>query len=346
MNFKKACLGLALPLLLGNGIVAAEESYQQELAGLDCESGYGDLSVIELNRGKSERISTGKCQFGNYHIEFYQHLGLVHSCYNQNAFCGIKSDDKAITDDFIVVVTNINGDVITTNIDIAENASVIELFRMPPNFPYMALRTNLGGARSTSYLHIFTAKPSFKEVISAGPVSSWRNDGESIYSNERGEWLVDKFVTVPTPHFSALSDWLHFTVVYKLVDDHLERADDHIKKNFKVYSDSELDDIDEEAQQIRALIDAQTDTKWGVVNLLFSGRSDVPLSGKFFRRFTDFVYEGQEELAWRFFERVMPDSYDLLIEDLVPESMYATKSIMRETLKNWINEYFPLRAEN
>jgi hypothetical protein len=42
----------------------------------------------------------------------------------------------------------------------------------------------------------------------------------------------------------------------------------------------------------------------------------------------------------------MPDSYGILIEDLVPESMYATKSIMRETLKNWINEYFPLRAEN
>ncbi len=81
MNFKEACLGLALPLLLGNGIVAAEESYQQELAGLDRESGYGDLSVIELNRGKSERIPTGKCQFGNYDIEFYQHLGLVHSRY-------------------------------------------------------------------------------------------------------------------------------------------------------------------------------------------------------------------------------------------------------------------------
>jgi hypothetical protein len=28
------------------------------------------------------------------------------------------------------------------------------------------------------------------------------------------------------------------------------------------------------------------------------------------------------------------------------DSMYATKSIMRETMKNWIKEYFPLGAEN
>jgi hypothetical protein len=345
MNFKKALLGLALPLLLGNGVVVAEESYQQKLAGLYCEPGDRDLSVIEFERGKKERVSTGKCQFGDYHIEFYQHVDLVHSCYNQNAFCGIRSDNKSITDDFIVVVKNINGDVVTTNIDMDEGASVMELYRVPTNFPYMALRANIGGARSTAYLHFFTAKPSFKEVISIGPVSGWRNDGKYIYSNERGEWLVDKFVTVPTPHNSALANWLHLPVVYKLVDDHLERADEHIKDNLKIYSDSELDDIDEEAQQIRAFIDAQTATKWGVVNLLFSGRSDLPLSGKFFWRFSDFVYEGQEQLAWQFFERAMPESYDMLIEDLVPESMYATKSVMRETMKNWINEYFPLRVE-
>ena len=47
-----------------------------------------------------------------------------------------------------------------------------------------------------------------------------------------------------------------------------ERADDHIKKNLKVYSESELEGIDEESLQIRALIEIQTDTKWGVVEPL------------------------------------------------------------------------------
>ena len=102
--------------------------------------------------------------------------------------------------------------------------------------------------------------------------------------------------------------------------------------------------IDEEALQIRALIDAQTFNKWEMMNLLFAGRSDVPLSGKFFRRFTDFIYQGQEDLAWQFFERTIPDSYDMLSGDTV--SMYATKSIMRETMKNWIEEYFPLGVVN
>ena len=149
------------------------------------------------------------------------------------------------------------------------------------------------------------------------------------------EWLVDKFVTVPTPHLSALSDWLHFPVTYKFVDEHLERVDQHKKANLKVYSETELEGIDEEALQIRALIDAQTNSKWDITNLLFSG--------KFFWRFTDFIYQGQEDLAWQFFERAIPDSYDILSG--YADSMYATKSIMRETMKKWIKEYFPLGAE-
>jgi len=211
---------------------------------------------------------------------------------------------------------------------------------VPTSFPYMVLRTNLGGARSLAGLHFFTADPSFKQVASIEDVSGWRDDGKYVYSNEHGEWLVDKYITVATPHNSALANWLHFWVAYKFVNGRLERADEHIKANLKVYSESELNDIDEEALQIRALIDSQTYDKWDMVNLLFSGRSDVPLSGKFFWRFTDFVYEGQEDLAWQFFERAIPDSYDMLSGDTV--SMYATKSTMRETMKNWIEEYFPL----
>jgi hypothetical protein len=323
------------------GIKAVEESYQQELAGLYCESDNRDLSIITFE-DKNERISTGKCQFGDYQIEFYQHVGLVHRCYDQNYFCGIRSDRKGITDDLPVIVKNMNGDVVTTSIDIAEKAGVIELFRVPTSFPYMVLRTNLGGARSIANLHIFTAKPSFKQVALIGPVSGWRDDGKYIYSNDHGEWLVDKFVTVPTPHLSALSDWRHYPVSYKFIDDRLVRADEHIKVNLKVYSETELDDIDEVALQIRALIDAQTYGKWDIVNLLFKGRSDLPLSGKFFSRFTDFVYEGQEDLAWQFFEQAIPDSYDVLPDGIAPVPLYTTKSIMRETMKNWIEEYFPL----
>ena len=318
---------------------AAEAPYRQELAGLYCEKDNRDLSFITFE-GTNKRISTGKCQFGDYQTEFYQHVGLVHSCYNQNTFCGIKSDDRSITDDLIFLVKDINGDVVATNIDSEFDAPVIELFRVPTSFPYMVLRTNIGGARSLAGLHFFTADPSFKQVASIEDVSGWRDDGKYVYSNEHGEWLVDKYITVATPHGSALADWLHFWVAYKFVDDHLERADEHIKANLKVYSESELADIDEEALQIRALIDNQTYGKWDMMNLLFSGRSDVPLSGKFFWRFTDFVYEGQEDLAWQFFERAIPDSYDMLSGDTV--SMYATKSTMRETMRNWIEEYFPL----
>ena len=129
-------------------------------------------------------------------------------------------------------------------------------------------------------------------------------------------------------------------MTYKFVDDHLERADQHKKANLKVYSESELHDIDERALQIRALIDAQTYSKWDMVNLLFKGLGNVPLSGVFFRDFSYFVYEGQEDLAWQFFEQVIPDSYDMLSG--YADSMYANKSIMRETMKNWIKEYFPL----
>ena len=101
-----------------------------------------------------------------------------------------------------------------------------------------------------------------------------------------------------------------------------------------------MNDINEEALQIRALIDAQTDSKWDMVNLLFKGRGSVPLSGAFFRYFTNFVYEGQEDLAWQFSERAIPDSYDMLSG--YADSRYETKSTMRETMKNWIEEYFPL----
>ena len=321
-----------------------EAPYRQELAGLYCEKDNRDLSLIELKTGTNERISTGKCQFGDYQIEFYQHADKVYGCYNQNAFCGIRSDRKGFIDDLPVIVKDINGDVVTTSIDISENAGVIELFRVPTSFPYMVLRTNLGGARSLAGLHFFTADPSFKQVASIEDVSGWRDDGKYVYSNEHGEWLVDKYITVATPHGSALANWLHFWVAYKFVNGRLERADEHIKANLKVYSESELANIDEEALQIRALIDAQTFNKWEMMNLLFAGRSDVPLSGKFFRRFTDFIYQGQEDLAWQFFERTIPDSYDMLSGDTV--SMYATKSIMRETMKNWIEEYFPLGVVN
>jgi len=311
------------------------ESYQQESAGLYCEpnawSGKFDRDIA---------ISAGKCQFGDYQIEFYQYWASAYGCYDQNSFCGVQPEDREVDPDWTVLVKDINGNVVATNIDISENAGVIELFRVPTSFPYMVLRTNLGGARSLAGLYFFTADPSFKQVASIEDVSGWRDDGKYVYSNEHGEWLVDKYITVATPHGSALSDWLHFWVAYKFVDNRLERADEHIKANLKVYSESELADIDKEALQIRALIDNQTYGKWDMMNLLFSGRSDVPLSGKFFWRFTDFVYEGQEDLAWQFFERAIPDSYDMLSGDTV--SMYATKSTMRETMRNWIEEYFPL----
>ena len=311
------------------------ESYQQESAGLYCEpnawSGKFDRDIA---------ISAGKCQFGDYQIEFYQYWASAYGCYDQNSFCGVQPEDREVDPDWTVLVKDINGNVVATNIDISENAGVIELFRVPTSFPYMVLRTNLGGARSLAGLYFFTADPSFKQVASIEDVSGWRDDGKYVYSNEHGEWLIDKYITVATPHLSALADWLHFWVAYKFVDDHLERADEHIKANLKVYSESELADIDKEALQIRALIDNQTYGKWDMMNLLFSGRSDVPLSGKFFWRFTDFVYEGQEDLAWQFFERAIPDSYDMLSGDTV--SMYATKSTMRETMRNWIEEYFPL----
>ena len=314
------------------------ESYNQESAGLYCEPNTWNAEFY-----RDIAISSGKCQFGDYQIEFYQYWDSVYRCYGQDSFCGIRSEDREVDPDWTILVKDINGNVVATNIDIDENASVIELYRVPTNFPYMVLRTNIGGARSLAGLHFFTAKPSFKQVTSIDDVSGWRDDGKYVYSNEHGEWLVDKYITVATPHLSALSDWLHFWVAYKLVDDHFERADEHIKANLKVYSETELADIDKEALQIRALIDAQTYNKWDMANLLFSGRSDVPLSGKFFWRFTDFVYEGQEDLAWRFFERAIPDSYDMLSGTTV--SMYTTKNIMRETMKIWIEEYFPLGAE-
>ena len=328
-----------------NAILAvAEVPYEQKSAGLYCEKDNRDLGSISLDfyndsESKNEKILTGKCQFGDYQIEFYQYSGKVYGCYDGLAFCGIISNRKSFIDDLPVIVKDINGEVFKTSKDISERAGVIELFRVPTSFPYMVLRVNLGGARSTAYLHFFTAKPTFKQVAFIGPVSGWRDDGKYIYSNEQGEWLIDKFVKVPTPHLSALSDWLHFPVAYKFVDDHLVRADEHIKSNFKVYSETELEGIDEEALKIRALIDAQTNSKWDIVNLLFSGRSDQ-LSGKFFWRFTDFVYQGQEDLAWQFFEQAIPDSYDMLSG--YADSMYATKSVMRETMKNWIEEYFPL----
>ena len=336
--FKFLLITLLFPTIVSK-LVAAEVSYQQELANLYCEPENKDLSFITFE-GSNERISTGKCQFNDYQIEFYQYKYLVHSCYDRNYLCGIESDAKDIIGN-TVIVKDTNDNVVATNIDIDEKAPVIELFRMPSSFPYMVLRTNLGGARSLANLHFFTSIPIFKQVTSIGPISGWRNDGKYIYSNEQGEWLVDKFITVPTPHLSALSDWLHFPVTYKFVDDRLVRADEHIKANLKVYSESELANIAEEALQIRTLIDGQTDNKWNMVNLLFSGKRDS-LSGRFFSNFTDFVYEGQENLAWQFFEQAIPDSYDMLPEGTAPVNMYATKSIMKETMKNWIKKYFPL----
>lgn len=329
-----------------NAIIAvAEVPYEQESADLYCEKDNSDLDPLSLDfyndsEGKNEKILSGKCQFGDYQIEFYQHSGKLYGCYDSLYFCGIIADRKGLIEDLPVIIKDINGNVFKTSEDISENAPVIGLFRVPTSFPYMVLEINLGGARSVRYLHFFTAKPSFKQVAFIGPVSGWRDDGKYIYSNEQGDWMVDKFVKVPTPHLSALGDWLHFPVAYKFVDDHLVRADEHIKSNFKVYSKTELEGIDEEALKIRALIDAQTNSKSDIVNFLFSGGGSDPLSGKFFGRFINFVYQGQEDLAWQFFERAIPNSYDMLTG--YADSMYATKSVMRETMKNWIEEYFPL----
>ncbi|MCS5622480.1 MAG: hypothetical protein NZ735_00780, partial [Candidatus Marinimicrobia bacterium] len=95
------------------------ESYQQESAGLYCEpnawSGKFDRDIA---------ISAGKCQFGDYQIEFYQYWASAYGCYDQNSFCGVQPEDREVDPDWTVLVKDINGNVVATNIDISENAGV------------------------------------------------------------------------------------------------------------------------------------------------------------------------------------------------------------------------------
>ena len=60
---------ILLLVLFCSRLVTAETPYQQELAELYCEPDNRDLSFITFE-GSNERISTGKCQFNDYQIEF------------------------------------------------------------------------------------------------------------------------------------------------------------------------------------------------------------------------------------------------------------------------------------
>ena len=46
------------------------------------------------------------------------------------------------------------------------------------------------------------------------------------------------------------------------------------------------------------------------------------------------VSEGRIDLAWEFFERAIPASYDSREEYNLP--IYKTKRIMKETINNWL----------
>ena len=312
-------------LILFTSFISNAESQNSNLF-LECDA---SLKV------EGDIASTGICQFGEYEIEFFKNLraATAHLCNNQ-PFCGVQADWKGADSYIDTIVKDLNGNIVATNL--VENVDAILLNSSSINTPYLVLQTKRpGSAGPGGYFHIFTASPEFKKIVKIGPL--W-NSKKGIFTNENQDLLVDIWVKNLPPDLPSLANSVSYPITLKLIDHKFMPAVDHMKSELKVYNQDELQKINSKAKEINALV-----TKY-ILNpaneleeykLTSSGfmLMDIYQLG-FMQMIINLVREGRIDLAWEFYDRAIPASYDSREEYNLP--IYKNKRIMKETINNWL----------
>jgi hypothetical protein len=279
--------------------------------------------------------STGVCQFGDYQIEFFKNLkaSTAHLCKNK-PFCGLQADWKGADSYIDTIVTDLNGNIVATNL--VENVDAIELNNSSFNSPYLVLQTKRPGSGGPGgYFHLYTSFPEFKKIIKIGPL--W-NSKKGIYTNESQEVLVDIWVKDLPPDIPSLSNSVSYPITLKLIDNKFFPAVDHMKKELKDYNKNELEEINNKADQINAIFTKYILNENNELEEFKRVRpgfllGDIYQLG-FMRTIIELVREGRIDLAWEFYDRAIPASYDSREEYNLP--IYKNKRIMKETINNWL----------
>ena len=309
---------------------------------LNCDLKSNDRKTVNI----PNVLSAGVCQFGDYQVEFYQHQGAATFwlC-NGKPFCGVQFDMNSEVDWRIdTIVKDSSGKIIASNL--GGDVASIRLMQTPSNLPYMILSTNLPGPLgSANTLHLYTSKPDFMKVTSFGPVAPLSAPPDGFYTNDKGELLIDKIMTVTLPVDFGHRNWLRFPIPHRLVDDGFEIASEHIQANLRIYTESDIKNIYREARQIREMIDTYildpyTDTSSNGERIKRNLMEELS-SSEFFYQLGDLANDNRSDLFWEFFERAIPEDYDLRSEDYHP--LYKTKKTMKATLRKWSKEEFKLK---
>ena len=318
---------LLLFLILFTNIASNAES-QNSNHFLECDA---SLKV------EGDIASTGICQFGEYQIEFFKNLraATVHLCNNQ-PFCGVQADWKGADFNIDIIVRDSNGNIVATNI--LENADATLLYSSSLNIPYLVLLSKRpGSAGSGHYFHFFTASPEFKKIVKIGPI--W-NSKKGIYTNKDQDLLVDIWVKNLPPEHPALANSISYPITLKLIDNEFVPALEHMKSYLKVYNKDELQKIRSKAEKINALVTKYIQNpddeleEYMLTSSVFM-LNDIYQLG-FMQVIINLVRDGHLDLAWEFFDRAIPASYDSRKEFNIP--MYKTKKIMKETINNWLTD--------
>ena len=113
-----------------------------------------------------------------------------------------------------------------------------------------------------------------------------------------------------------------------------------MKSYLKVYNKDELQKIRSKAEKINALVTKYIQNpddeleEYMLTSSVFM-LNDIYQLG-FMQVIINLVRDGHLDLAWEFFDRAIPASYDSRKEFNIP--MYKTKKIMKETINNWLTD--------
>jgi hypothetical protein len=307
-------------------------------------------------------LSTGVCKFGDYQIEFFTHLKAATAWLCSGIpYCGVQPTWKGA--DWLVdtIVKDSNGNIVANNI--AGGVDSIELDTSSFKFPYLVLRTLRSGSSGlNNYFHLYAAMPNFHKVISIGPLADRRskytkNPVKGFYTNNQQEVFVDIIVSDLPPDGPALANGVKYTIALRLVDDRFEPAVEQMKDDLKIYTQADWLKIYNQALQINGLIikyvfkpgEATVGQELSLSKIrqhFDIGESrvvyehlmmhDVYQLG-FMVTFVDLAREGRIDLAWKFFDIAIPNSYDLRSEYYQP--IYKTKKIMKTTIQKWLRRF-------
>lgn len=323
---------LLILLLLTSLLTKADDLYSiNSNLSLTCDPTFSEVGEYDLDSFGFIVASTGICQFGEYQIEFFKNLRAagVRLCDDQ-PYCGVKASWKGASWNIDTIVKDSSGNIVAQNL--IDNVNVVLLNTPSFNLPYLVLQTKTPGARgSNEYFHLYSDTPSFHKVVSVGP--DWYSS-KGLYTNDQNEIFVDIAVITLPPDHPSMANIVAYPIAMRLVDNYFEPAVEQMKSDLKVYTQAEMQKINNQAMQIHSLIIKYVFNPEGDTTF-WDGQmyNDIYQLG-FMGTFVDLVRQGRIDLAWEFFDLAIPSTYDIRQKYNIP--MYKTKKIMRATINNWL----------